>query len=85
MGREGREKVLGAYAYSFQASLPLQNISFSWTISDMSVPLCLHLTEVISTRWNTLHVESDSVARGRLSKLIDELESGTWLRQSCSQ
>ena len=38
-----------------------------------------HITEVIPTRHNTLHVESVSVARGRLSKLIDELESGTWL------
>ena len=43
----------------------------------MSVPLYLHITEVIPTCHNTLHVESVSVARGRLSKLIEELESGT--------
>ena len=79
-GGEGKEgEAFGAYAYSFLASPPLQKILCSKTISDMSVPLCLHITEVIPTRHNTLHVESVSVARGRLSKLIDELESGTWL------
>ena len=69
----------GAYTYSFLASPPLQKILCCKTISDMSVPLYLHTTEVIPKCHNTLHVESVSVARGRLSKLIDELESGTWL------
>ena len=79
-GGEGKKgEAFRAYAYSSLASPPLQKILCSKTISDMSVPLCLHITEVIPTRHNTLHVESDSVARGRLSKLIDELESGTWL------
>ena len=41
-----------------------------YTISDMSVPLCLHITEVIPTCHNTLHVESVSVGKGRLSKLM---------------
>ena len=63
----------------FPSLSPLQKILCSKTISDMSVPLCLHITEVIPTCHNTLHVESDSVARGRLSKLFDEVESGTWL------
>ena len=78
-GQGGKGEASGAYAYSFLASPPLQKILCSTTISDMSVPLCLHITEVIPTHHNTLHVESVSVARGRLSKLIDELESGTWL------
>ena len=77
--QEGEGKAFGAYAYTFLASPPLQKILCSKTISDMSVPLCLHITEVIPTCHNMLHVERDSVARGRLSKLIDELESGTWL------
>ena len=84
-GGGGGEGGFGAYTYSFIAFPPLQKILCCKTISDMSVPLCLHITEIIPTRHNTLHVESDSVARGRLSKLIDELESGTWLRYSCSQ
>ena len=78
-GQGGEVEGIGAYAYSFLASPPLQKMLCSKTISDMSVPLCLHITEVIPTHHNTLHVESVSVARGRLSKLIDELESGTWL------
>ena len=77
-GRGGR-RFWCIYLYSFLASPPLQKILCCKTISYMTLPLCLHITEVIPTRHHTLHVESDSVARGRLSKLIDELESGTWL------
>ena len=69
-GRGGR---FGAYPNSFLASPPLQKIVFSKTISDMSAPLSVHINEVIPTHHNTLHVESVSVARGRLSKLMDEL------------
>ena len=80
-GREekGGEGGFGAYAYPFLASPPLQKLLCCKSISDMSAPLCLHITEVIPTRHNTLHVESVSVARGRVSKLIDEVGSGTWL------
>ena len=72
----GEGEGFGAYAYSFLASPPPQKMLCCKTISDMSVPLCLQITEVIPTYHNTLHVGSD---RGRLSTLIDELESGTWL------
>ena len=79
-GEQGGEGgAFGAHAYSFLASPPLHKVLCCKTISDMSVPLCVHITEVIPTCHNTLHVESVSVARGRVSKLIDELESGTWL------
>ena len=74
-GQGGEGEGFGAYACSFLAS-PLL---CSKAISDMSGPLYLHKTEVIPTHHNTLHVESVSIARGRLSKLIDELEPGTWL------
>ena len=43
-GREGES--FGAYAYYFVAS-PLQKIFCSKAVSDISVPLCLHITEEI--------------------------------------